>query len=67
LIFVHKVLNITTPVVETTSHGSMTHAFLISPSELIQLILFRFRLTIGSTYNRVFRMYPVHKSASTFA
>jgi len=51
LIFAHKVLIIITPVIGTTSHGSMTHAFLISPSELLQLILFRSRLTTDSTYN----------------
>jgi len=65
LIFAHKVLIITTLVIGT-SHGSMTHAFLIWPSELLQFILFRFRLTTDSTYNHVFRTCPVRKSASTF-
>jgi hypothetical protein len=46
------------------SHGNMIHAFIISTVELILVILFHFRLTTNSTYNQVFKTYPILKSAN---
>jgi len=58
-----------TPVIRTMSHGGVTHASLISTSEVIQPVLFKAFSTNDQFDLRariqVFRTYPIRNSGST--